>query len=60
MSNVISFFNEIKSELKKVTWPSKNELVGSVIIVCLLTLVFAIILGGMDFIFSYLIKQFVI
>ncbi len=53
----MSFLNEVKAELKKVTWPTKDELVGSTIIVCILVVVFAVILGGMDAIFTAFIKH---
>lgn len=60
MNNILSFVNEVKAELKKVTWPGKDELIGSVVIVCIVAVIFAVILGGMDFAFSYVIKQFII
>jgi preprotein translocase SecE subunit len=53
------FVNETKSEVKKITWPSRDELTGSVIIVCLLVVVFAAILGSMDGIFGYVTRTFV-
>jgi preprotein translocase subunit SecE len=60
MNKVVAFISEVKSELKKVSWPGKDELVGATIIVCILTLVFASILGSMDSVFSYIIKHFII
>ncbi|MBM3886708.1 preprotein translocase subunit SecE, partial [Candidatus Dependentiae bacterium] len=53
------FVNETKSEVKKITWPSRDELIGSVIIVCLLVVVFAAILGSMDGVFGYVIRNFI-
>jgi preprotein translocase subunit SecE len=57
MNKVITFLNEVKAELKKVTWPTQDELIGSTIIVCILVVVFAVILGGMDAIFTAFIKH---
>ncbi|MFA5305883.1 MAG: preprotein translocase subunit SecE [Candidatus Babeliales bacterium] len=57
MNKAMSFLNEVKAELKKVTWPTKDELFGSTIIVCILVVVFALILGGMDAIFTAFIKH---
>jgi len=54
-----SFINETRAEIKKITWPTRDELVGAVMIVCLLVAVFALILGAMDGIFGYLIRNFV-
>jgi preprotein translocase subunit SecE len=55
MNKVMSFLNEVRMELKKVTWPNRDELVGATIIVCFLVIVFAVILGVMDGISSYII-----
>ena len=59
MNKVLTFINEVKAEIKKITWPSRDELIGSTIIVCILTVVFAAILGFMDAFFSYLIRFFI-
>lgn len=48
MNKIFTFFREVKAELEKVTWPKKEDLVGSVIIVCVLALIFALIIGLMD------------
>jgi len=41
MSRIFSYFSSVKLEMKKVSWSSKQELIGSTIIV----FVFAILLG---------------
>ena len=48
MSKIIGFFQEVRAELVKITWPKREDLVGSVIIVCVLALVFAVVIGLMD------------
>ena len=60
MNKISAFLHEVKIELFKTTWPSKDELIGATMIVCVLVIIFSIILGSMDFIFSYLIKQVII
>ena len=60
MNKIVAFVSEIKSEIKKITWPTKDELVGATIIVCVVALIFAAILGSMDFVFSYLIRHFIL
>ena len=57
MNKVLSFLNEVKAELFKVTWPSRDELIGSTIIVCLLVAILGLILSGMDAVFSSLIRS---
>jgi preprotein translocase subunit SecE len=59
MANIVTFLNEVKTELKRVTWPTRDELVGSTIIVCILVVVFAIILGGMDAAFSAFVRELI-
>ena len=56
MNKVITFFQEVKAELDKVTWPKWDDLVGTVIIVCILSFFFAIVIGLMDAAFTYIIK----
>ncbi|MBD3231087.1 preprotein translocase subunit SecE [Candidatus Dependentiae bacterium] len=51
------FLNEVKAEIFKITWPSREDVVGTVIIVCFFTLVMAAILGGMDVVFGLIIKK---
>ena len=41
MSRFFSYFSGVRLEMKKVTWSSKQELIGSTVIV----FVFAIVLG---------------
>ncbi|QQR48568.1 preprotein translocase subunit SecE [bacterium] len=59
MNKILVFVNEVKNELRKISWPSRDELVGATIIVCILVLVLSTILGGMDFFFSLVIKKII-
>jgi preprotein translocase subunit SecE len=49
MNKVLLFFKESYAELKKVVWPSRQEVVSSTWIVIISTLVFAGVLGLVDF-----------
>lgn len=57
LRSAITFLNEVKAEIFKITWPSKEDVIGTVIIVCFLTVIFAVLLGGMDFAFGLLIRK---
>lgn len=59
MNKILTFLYEVKTELGKITWPKNEDLVGAVIIVSILSVFFAIILGGMDSVFSMFIKWFI-
>ncbi|MEK6375787.1 MAG: preprotein translocase subunit SecE [Acidobacteriota bacterium] len=45
------FFRETNAEMKKVTWPSRTEVVGTTVVVLVATVVFAVYLWGCDFLF---------
>jgi len=42
------FFRDTAGEMKKVTWPSRNEVVGTTTVVIVATIVFALFLWGCD------------
>ena len=52
MSKVGQFFRESKAELKKVVWPSREDVLASLKVVIISTIVVAVILGLLDFGFS--------
>ena len=45
---IIDFFNDIVREMKKVTWPSKDELKESTNIVIVTCLIFAVVTFAVD------------
>ncbi|KKT74509.1 MAG: hypothetical protein UW70_C0052G0004 [Candidatus Peregrinibacteria bacterium GW2011_GWA2_44_7] len=47
------YFSDSFSELRKVTWPTKEQLVQLTIIVIIFSLIVALILGILDYGFSY-------
>lgn len=59
MNKIMTFVSEVRSEIRKITWPTKDELVGTTIIVCIIVLAFAAILGSMDTLFSAVIRKLV-
>ena len=52
-----AFIKDARAELKKVTWPSKAEVVNTTIVVVILTVFFGFYLFFMDIIFSWVISQ---
>ncbi|MGA2640978.1 MAG: preprotein translocase subunit SecE [Spirochaetia bacterium] len=55
MRRIISFFQESFAELKKVTWPSREEAMASTKVVLVSTLLIAAMLGLVDFILFKLV-----
>ncbi len=62
MQRIIRFFKDSYAELKKVTWPSKDEVLSStrVVIIAILAVAFALglvdilLLNGITFLFKVL------
>ncbi|MFH1411539.1 MAG: preprotein translocase subunit SecE [Candidatus Omnitrophota bacterium] len=52
MASIGVFFSQVKSEMKKVSWPSKNELIGSTVVVLVSTLMLALYIGVCDLVLS--------
>ena len=47
---------EVIAEGKKVTWLSRHEIINLTVMVLLITIIVAVIIGGIDYGFSYLIQ----
>jgi len=50
------FLREVKIELKKVTWPSRKQTIGSTVVVIVLVMVISLFLGVVDVGLSSLIR----
>ncbi|KPL02099.1 MAG: preprotein translocase subunit SecE [candidate division Zixibacteria bacterium SM23_73_2] len=50
------FLKEVKVELTKVTWLSKRELLGSTVIVIILSFILAIFIGVVDKLLSMIMS----
>lgn len=48
MNKFKRFLKEVNVELRKVTWPSKDELIGSTIVVIIVSFMMAIFIGIVD------------
>ena len=54
------FFREVWVEMKRVSWLSQKDVLRYTLIVLGITAAVAIFLGGLDFIFTEIIKVFVL
>jgi preprotein translocase SecE subunit len=57
MRELLIFFSEVKCELSRVVWPTKDEFFEMLVAVAVVVLFFSIVLAGMDFGFSFLLKR---
>ena len=53
---VIRYLRETRAELKKVTWPTREEAMNLTYIVLGVTLAFALFLGLLDWLFTQLFQ----
>lgn len=61
MFNKLSIYlKEVRLELGKVNWPTKAETIRYTAVVIGVSLTVAVFLGGMDYIFSWLLNKFVL
>jgi len=52
LNKVTGFLNEVKVELSKVSWSTRQELVGSTIVVIVITLIMGLFIGLLDLVLS--------
>lgn len=56
MLKIGKFFSQVKTEMKKVSWPSKQELINSTIVVLVSTIILALYIGVCDLFLSRIIN----
>jgi preprotein translocase subunit SecE len=56
MEKIKKFLKEVVAELRKVTWPSKEELTGSTIVTIVVSLIVAVFIGIVDRILTLVIR----
>jgi preprotein translocase subunit SecE len=53
---IIDFFYDVMKEMKKVTWPKKEELRESTIIVIVASLVISVFIYAVDFVIGQVVR----
>lgn len=59
MERFITFLREVRVELGKVTWPSRQQLLAYTGVVLGICLFFAVFLGGLDTVFAWILNRLV-
>lgn len=54
-SSTGKFFKEVKSELKKVTWPTRKQIFKNTLIVLIFLAIMTIIITSFDYLFTQLL-----
>ena len=50
------YLKEVRQETKKVTWPSKQEIISSTAVVIITVVFFILLIGSLDFVFAQLVR----
>lgn len=56
----VTFFKEVKLELKRVNWPTREATIKYTLVVLGVSIALAVYLGGLDLILNTLIKKIVL
>lgn len=51
MQKIINFFKEVKAEFKQISWPKRESIIQSTIVVISISVIVSLILGGFDYLF---------
>ncbi len=55
VTKAIQFLSEVRSEVKRVTWPTKKEAMGGTAVVLVVVFIMALFLGLVDLLLSKII-----
>lgn len=60
MEKVINFLKDVKIELSKVNWPTREQTIQYTLVVIGFSFVVAVFLGGIDFVLQWGLNKFVL
>jgi len=46
------FFQEVRTELTKVTWPTRTEIIGSTVVTIIVSVILSVFVGIVDFVLN--------
>ncbi|MEF9865704.1 MAG: preprotein translocase subunit SecE [Oscillospiraceae bacterium] len=50
--NIVKYFRDTKSEMKKVVWPTKSQIINNTIVVVVVVVIAAVVIFGLDSLFG--------
>ena len=59
-TKIITFLKEVKLEIRKVNWPTRQQTVRYTLIILGISFAVAAFLGGLDFFFTMLLDKFIL
>lgn len=49
-------FKDIKSEMKKIVWPTKAQVINNTLVVIAVSVIAAIVIFGLDTVFGFIVR----
>jgi len=59
MKDVQQFVEDVQVEMRRVTWPDRQQLRNATAVILVFVIIIAIIIGVMDTLFSWFVRNFV-
>ena len=60
MNRFVDFLKDVKVELSKVAWPTRDQTIQYTLVVIGLSFFIAIFLGGTDYVLQFILNRFII
>lgn len=57
VTRIQEFVREVLAEFRRVTWPTRQELINSTVVVVVVTVVLAFFLGGVDVALARIVER---
>ena len=57
MQAVINFFGEVRAELSRVTWPTRDEVIKLTLTVFVVSAILGAYVGGLDYLYTTILTK---
>lgn len=55
--NLFSYLQEVKSEISRVVWPTRKQVIEATVLVIVLSVIVGVYVGGLDFVFTNVLNK---
>ena len=60
VQRIVRYLREVRTEMTRVDWPSRKELIGSTLVVVVVLVALSLYLGAWDYLFTFTIRRWLI
>ncbi|OHA02519.1 MAG: preprotein translocase subunit SecE [Candidatus Sungbacteria bacterium RIFCSPLOWO2_02_FULL_51_17] len=60
LTRIVTFLQDVRTEMRKVTWPTRAQTLQYTIVVIAISLGVAAFLGAWDYVFTQILNRFVL